>query len=305
MKPAELGVVIPAFNASSTIRETVSSAFRGGATRVLVVDDGSTDDTSIEASAAGADVIRQPNAGAAAARRRGAQEIDTEWTVLLDADDALIEEGVAHSVSILADQPFAVAAAGRVRMRFADGTTRWSTPWEAIDTARLLRVGHSPCPPAAVTWRTTALRVALRSEPPGLWPAFAEDYELLIRASLIGEIIPHHVHCAEYQAFGGKSDRHALTAAHSAIEIAEWYSALTGEYTPRRPRRGANAQVALRRATSRDRSPKSIAPALLYLGKAAVCDPLFVLRWTGQRFSGGPLLRSIGQSRQRSRSTQP
>jgi glycosyltransferase involved in cell wall biosynthesis len=280
-----LGVVIPAFNASATIQETVASAFRSGAAVVLVVDDGSTDSTADQAAAAGADVIRQPNSGAASARRRGVQEIQTAWVVLLDADDTLIEQGLAHAISLLADRPSAVAVVGRVRMRFADGTYRCSTPWDVIDTEQLLLIGHSPCPPAAVTWRASALKEALAEHPPGLWPAFAEDYELLIRGSLVGEIVSHGFVSAEYRAFGGKSDRHAVEAARAAIAIAEWYSAETGRYTPRRPRRGAEAQVALRRATSRNRSVSSAVGVIYHLTRAAIYDPRFVLRWAGVRLS--------------------
>ena len=59
--------VIPALNASSTIGPVASGALRH-LRRVLVVDDGSTDDTAARARAAGAEVIRHPeNRGKGAA----------------------------------------------------------------------------------------------------------------------------------------------------------------------------------------------------------------------------------------------
>jgi glycosyltransferase involved in cell wall biosynthesis len=59
--------VIPALNASSTIGPVVAGALRH-LPRVLVVDDGSTDDTSARARAAGAEVLRHPgNLGKGAA----------------------------------------------------------------------------------------------------------------------------------------------------------------------------------------------------------------------------------------------
>src|SRR6059036_1935665 len=59
--------VIPALNASSTIGPVVAGTLRH-LPRVLVVDDGSTDDTSARARAAGAEVLRHPgNLGKGAA----------------------------------------------------------------------------------------------------------------------------------------------------------------------------------------------------------------------------------------------
>ena len=58
--------------------------------RVIVVDDGSTDATGLEAAAAGAEVIRHPNnRGKGAALRTGlarAQELGFDWALMLDGD---------------------------------------------------------------------------------------------------------------------------------------------------------------------------------------------------------------------------
>ena len=80
--------VIPAYQAARTLDEVVR------ATRehlpVLVVDDGSTDETSVVAEAAGAEVVRQePNQGKGAALRRGfahALAAGVQAVLTLDAD---------------------------------------------------------------------------------------------------------------------------------------------------------------------------------------------------------------------------
>ena len=80
--------VIPAYQAAGTL-ETVVRATREHLP-VLVVDDGSTDDTSVVAEAAGAAVLRQdPNQGKGAALRRGfarALEQGATAVLTLDAD---------------------------------------------------------------------------------------------------------------------------------------------------------------------------------------------------------------------------
>jgi hypothetical protein len=43
-------------------------------------------------------------------------------------------------------------------------------------------------PPGSVVWRTAILRRAFDSETDGIWHAFAEDYELLLRGSLVTSI---------------------------------------------------------------------------------------------------------------------
>lgn len=80
--------LIPAYEEGPRIGSVVEAARRH--LPVVVVDDGSTDDTAGRAEAAGATVIRQvPNAGKGAALRAGfrhALEMGTPAVVTLDAD---------------------------------------------------------------------------------------------------------------------------------------------------------------------------------------------------------------------------
>ncbi len=80
--------VIPAYNESEHITQVVESARRF--VPVLVVDDGSADDTVALAEAAGAEVVRQvPNQGKGAALRAGfrwALDLGYEAVITLDGD---------------------------------------------------------------------------------------------------------------------------------------------------------------------------------------------------------------------------
>jgi len=68
---APLAILIPAYDCGDTIAAVVSGA-RRHVSRVMVVDDGSSDATAQVAAAAGAEVLRQPaNAGKGAALRAG------------------------------------------------------------------------------------------------------------------------------------------------------------------------------------------------------------------------------------------
>jgi glycosyltransferase involved in cell wall biosynthesis len=87
-EPAQVSVVIPAFNEEDGIGAVVA-AMKGGRPwrEVLVVDDGSTDQTAVRAEAAGARVIRHPyNKGNGAAVKTGIREARGEVVLLMDAD---------------------------------------------------------------------------------------------------------------------------------------------------------------------------------------------------------------------------
>ncbi|HYW08064.1 MAG TPA: glycosyltransferase family 2 protein [Longimicrobium sp.] len=89
-----VSVIIPAFNAAATIRRTLRSALAQThpAIEVIVVDDGSTDDTAgIVAAIAEEDprvrLTRVENGGQAAARNRAIAESSGAFVAPLDADD--------------------------------------------------------------------------------------------------------------------------------------------------------------------------------------------------------------------------
>ncbi|HET8645035.1 MAG TPA: glycosyltransferase family 2 protein, partial [Vicinamibacteria bacterium] len=87
-EPREVSVVIPAFNEEEGIGAVVSGLRSGRPWReVLVVDDGSTDETAARAEAAGARVVRHPyNKGNGAAVKTGIREARGDVILLMDAD---------------------------------------------------------------------------------------------------------------------------------------------------------------------------------------------------------------------------
>ncbi|MDX6605888.1 MAG: hypothetical protein QOD14_428, partial [Solirubrobacterales bacterium] len=90
----DITVVIPCFNHGHFLLESVERALEqhGGPPRVIVVDDGSTDaetQSALDALPAGVELIRQENAGVAAARNAGFESSESDLLLMVDADDRL------------------------------------------------------------------------------------------------------------------------------------------------------------------------------------------------------------------------
>ena len=99
----QTSIVIPAFNEAASLRSLVA-ALLGAATwhEVMVIDDGSTDATADEASAAGARVIRHPyNKGNGAAVKTGVREATGRFILIVDADGQHRPADAARLVSHL------------------------------------------------------------------------------------------------------------------------------------------------------------------------------------------------------------
>ena len=90
----DVTVVIPCFNHGRFLLESVERALgqQGGPPKVIVVDDGSTDQATERALAElpdGVRLIRQQNAGVSAALNAGFENSDSELLLMVDADDRL------------------------------------------------------------------------------------------------------------------------------------------------------------------------------------------------------------------------
>lgn len=271
----KLTVVIPAYNAQDTIGASVAAAWETGADEVIVVDDGSTDRTAQRAERGHAVVLSQVNAGAAAARRRGIEVARGEVIALLDADDQLVAPGFAASLNMLGASPRTAVVVGATLARDKRGRARVIRPWpEGVNTRSLLIRGMSLGPPAAQVWRRSALVEALSEPPPGLWPKFAEDYELLLRGSMVGDVKTHDAVVCIYNLGEGRSARHPLHDNRDAERVRRHYASLSR--TPIRLRSDAElrALAHLRRAYDRP-GGRNLGRRLVHYAAAMVLHPAY------------------------------
>jgi len=111
---AKVSVVIPVYNGARTVPHALASVFAQSFTdyEVVVVNDGSTDDTASVLAGYG-DRIRvssQPNRGLSAARNAGVRASGGEYLAFIDDDDEWMREKLARSAAVLDQDPNCVLA---------------------------------------------------------------------------------------------------------------------------------------------------------------------------------------------------
>lgn len=108
-----VSVIIPTFNRSLTLKRAIFSAFKqtGVQVEVIVVDDGSTDDTGVilrdlqSRHCRRLRIIQQENAGASAARNTGLDAAMGTYVQFLDSDDELHPEKLQRQIRAYEDAP--------------------------------------------------------------------------------------------------------------------------------------------------------------------------------------------------------
>src|SRR5688572_23399136 len=107
-----VSVITPAYNAEKFLAATIGSVLKQTERdfEMLVVDDGSTDDTATIAGWFAARdhrvrLIRQSNAGSAEARNTAVAQAQGEFFALLDSDDLWMPGFLATHLAILEESP--------------------------------------------------------------------------------------------------------------------------------------------------------------------------------------------------------
>lgn len=102
-----VSIIIPSYNARAYVREAVDSALAQTypAVEIIVIDDGSTDDTKSVLSpyveAQKITYLHQENKGLASARNVGIRATHGDFIAFLDSDDIFLPEKIAAQVNIL------------------------------------------------------------------------------------------------------------------------------------------------------------------------------------------------------------
>lgn len=185
-------VVVPAYNAGRFVEEAVRSALRQtyADLEVVVVDDGSTDDTAERVRAlCAADprvrLLQQENGGVAAARNRGIAAARGALIAPLDADDVWYPAKLERQVEVMArDDTLGLVYTGWERVdeagRPIPGTAR-APRAEGWLADRLVLANLIPCASAPLIRRACLEEVGGYEDHRGFGGQGCEDWDLYLR----------------------------------------------------------------------------------------------------------------------------
>jgi glycosyltransferase involved in cell wall biosynthesis len=179
----KIGVVIPAYNVAAFLPRCLESVFAQTLKpdEVIVVDDGSTDDTAALAAALGAKVISQPNGGISAARNTGIRNASCEWIALLDADDLWDPTKLERQAACVRPETMLVYTGVRI---FDDHGIRSASPATSVTSALKMIRYRTPFAPSSVLARREILMRGggFRED-----ISACEDWEMWFRLRQMGE----------------------------------------------------------------------------------------------------------------------
>lgn len=116
--------VIPAYNAAATIGDAIGSILAQSLApaEIIVVDDGSRDETAALACGMGKEivVVRRENGGPGAATTDGVRRVKAPFVATLDADDLWLPHKIASQAALLESDP-GVAGVFSLARLFRDG----------------------------------------------------------------------------------------------------------------------------------------------------------------------------------------
>jgi glycosyltransferase involved in cell wall biosynthesis len=216
-----VSVVIPCYNQAQFLGEAIESVLAQSYPRfqIIVVDDGSTDDTSgVAARYPGVRCVRQDNQGVSAARNSGLARSEGEYVVFLDADDRLLPEALEAGVGCLKAQPGCGFASGRYRFIAGDGSFLKPQRRRVVDKdsyVALLRRNYIG-PPAAVMYRRAVFASVGGFDPPADMSA---DTDMYLRIARRFPICSHEGVVAEYRWHGANTSGDPARMLSTALYV--------------------------------------------------------------------------------------
>ncbi len=204
-----ISVIVPAYNAAQTLPACLAALHRQTQPpdEIIVVDDGSQDQTAQVARAYGAQVLEQPHRGPAAARNLGLRQARGDVVLFTDADCEPVPTWVAEMLRPFAD-PRVVGVKGSYRTRQQERVARLAQCEFEERYDRLERLATIDF----IDTYAAAFRVAVLLEMSGFDPAFPqadnEDVELSYRLARAGyrlmfnrQAVVYHRHPSTWRAY--------------------------------------------------------------------------------------------------------
>ncbi|MBX3010684.1 MAG: glycosyltransferase family 2 protein [Caldilineaceae bacterium] len=213
--PPTISVIIPVYNGEAFLAEAITSVLAQSyqPREVIVVDDGSTDQTAQVARQFGSQIryLYRPNGGPAAARNTGLTQARGEFVGFLDADDLWPTTSLARRLQSLQENPTAGVALGTVQILLATPNATGKihfAPWQQPRPMLLLQ--------CALVHRSVFSQIGTFDES----YLYAEDVDWFMRVREAGIPILRHTAVAVFARRHRQNLTNQQAASHHGLAVA-------------------------------------------------------------------------------------
>ncbi|MGA7953343.1 MAG: glycosyltransferase family A protein [Gloeobacterales cyanobacterium] len=139
-----ISIIIPTYNAGQYIEEALASVFAQSFQdfEVIIIDDGSTDDTAQKVKALNDPrilYVYKENQGPAAARNHGLNLVRGEYIAFLDVDDLWQPHKLEMHLNLMRKSPLMGMSFSWFQILFDQPVQRFESPWFAPPKKQILR----------------------------------------------------------------------------------------------------------------------------------------------------------------------
>lgn len=231
--PSHITVLMPIRNGQAWIQESMRSilAQEHQDFEILIVDDGSTDDSIPVAFELGKEkvrVVRANGEGLAKALALGVAAAETELIARMDVDDIAHPLRLTRQIDFLNRHPAHVLVGSNVRLINEQGTLVGQSNFPLSDAGiRMRMVLGSPFAHSSVTFKRSAVQEAGSYWSPDSKP-FPEDYHLWCRLAQVGLLanVPEYLLDYRVSAKGISQTHRELMQYHRSRISWTWFSQL-------------------------------------------------------------------------------
>jgi glycosyltransferase involved in cell wall biosynthesis len=220
-------VIVPCYNGAIFLEETLKSALAQSypSVEIIVIDDGSSDNSGEIARRLPVRYLRQENRGLCAARNAGIRESKGSYLLFLDADDRLKPEAIACGVRALDAHPDCALAVGDHVFIAGDGSYLGNSVkvaamdhhFEALLKSNFIEMISSVLFRRSIFEQVGGFNPCLR---------VAEDYDLYLRIARVRPIYCHTAIVAEYRMHDANTSLNSelmLTTTLQVLKAQERY----------------------------------------------------------------------------------
>lgn len=184
MNEMKISVIIPAYNHARWLPKCIESVLNQTLKphEIIVVDDGSTDNTAEIIAKYPVRYIRQENAGCPAARNRALREATGDWIAIVDADDYWLPQKLELQARAIRNE--ALCYCGVTRL-YKDGHTEEAEFYDTGQIKSALRHKSALYPSALLIRKDAITQVGGFNEQ----IAAGEDWEICLKLSRIFDFV--------------------------------------------------------------------------------------------------------------------